>query len=72
MTFQRFTYYKCVCDRCGLNSTENSDYSAWSDEEGAWLDAEGSDWAEIDGNHYCPDCWEYDEDGEVIIVEDKP
>ncbi len=71
MTFQPVTYYKCVCDRCGCNTSDNPVYSAWSDTEGAWWEAECSDWAEIDDHHYCPDCWEYDEDGEVIIMEDK-
>jgi hypothetical protein len=71
MTFKPFTYYKCVCDRCGCNDSDDSLYSAWSDTEGAWWEAECSDWAEIDDKHYCPDCWECDEDGEAIIKEDN-
>ena len=63
MTLQQAPYYWLTCDgtttdggTCGARSTEGGDSSAWSDPEGAWADAEGSEWLERDGKHYCDGC----------------
>ncbi|QWY81346.1 hypothetical protein SEA_RIZWANA_49 [Arthrobacter phage Rizwana] len=50
-------YFWIVCDDCGAKSTEGGDYSAWSDENGAWEEASNSDWGSVEGKHYCDGCF---------------
>ncbi|QAY16185.1 hypothetical protein SEA_SONALI_73 [Arthrobacter phage Sonali] len=55
MSIQSAPYYWYECDQeeCGRKSTEGSDYAAWSDKDGAWVEADCSDWIEVEGKHYC-------------------
>jgi len=43
-----------ACDECGADAFEDSEYVAWSDEDGALAALEGSDWSEWNGLHRCP------------------
>lgn len=55
--------YQCVCDGCGkAYEDEDRGFCAWVDESYATDAAYEDDWTEIDGKHYCPDCYEYDEE----------
>lgn len=55
--YRPITMYQIVCDRCG-NVFEGTDtHSALFADECSDI-ADYSDWEEIDGNHYCPDCYE--------------
>ena len=67
MAVERVTFYRLICDGCRVLSTEDSEYSAWSDEEGAREDAADGDWVLIDrgdsgdgrpvvDRHYCSNC----------------
>lgn len=58
-----------ACDRCGKTTGDlpGSEYSMWTDETGALEDAVGSDFEEIGEKHACPDCWQWDDEGEEII-----
>lgn len=59
--------YTVVCDNCGKDSNDGTDYSCWSDAEQAELMAEYSDWLIEDGKHYCKDCFSYDEENNLIL-----
>lgn len=50
------TYYQVICDLCGANAGEASDYSAWSNPGSAEEDAGFSDWHIEGGNHICSEC----------------
>jgi hypothetical protein len=64
----RMDYYTVKCDNCGkLYADEYSGYSAWNDENGAMEYASEADWIKEDDKHYCPDCYEYDDDDNLII-----
>ena len=64
--------YMCECDRCGkIHVNENLGVIAWADCEQAFEDASESGWTEIDGKHYCPDCYEYDEETDEYIPKKK-
>lgn len=54
------TMYSVVCDRCG-KTFDAEDIVAWTDECTAREQALESEWQEIDGKHYSPDCYEYDD-----------
>ena len=59
---RKVTMYQAVCDGCGkAHVNEFLGYCAWVDKSSAVEDAVDSEWTEIDGKLYCPDCYEYDE-----------
>lgn len=53
--------YTAICDKCGKDISKDSGYAGWSFSGIVWemLDYE---WVKINGKHYCPDCYEYDEE----------
>ena len=61
MSYKAAQYWWITCDApdCGVKSTDDDDYSAWSDQGTAWERAYDSDWVGHDGGsdgpHYCPD-----------------
>ena len=57
------------CNACGkLFEDEYQGYCAWDCEDGAVSNATDSDWIETDTDtHYCPDCYSYDEDDNLVI-----
>lgn len=69
--------YTVVCDNCGKDAFQDQEFSCWSepgyateiaDEEGWYTD-------NIENVAYCDECWEYDDDDNVIIskpvIDDK-
>ena len=66
------TYYDIICDRCGKSLTEESEM-CYPDKGSVLTVAEQSEWIDINGKHYCPDCYELDEvtDEYVPKKEDK-
>jgi len=61
--------YTVICDKCGKDSNEESEYAGWNEKGYALEVAEEADFATIDDNHYCPDCYEWDDEGEIKIKE---
>jgi hypothetical protein len=59
--------YTLHCDGCGKDICDGTEHSAWDSK--AWLEemAENEYWEIINGQHYCPDCFMYDEDDQLII-----
>lgn len=55
------TMYSVVCDRCG-KFFEADDSVAWTDKQSARFYALESEWKEIGNKHYCPECYEFDEE----------
>ena len=53
-------YYDIICDCCGKSLTEESE-TCYPDKDSALMVAEQSEWMDINGKHYCPDCYELDE-----------
>ena len=54
------TYYDIICDRCG-KSLINESETCYPDKDSVLTVAEQSEWLEIGGKDYCPDCYELDE-----------
>lgn len=64
----KMDYYTVKCDNCGkLYSDEHCGYTAWADEYGAIQNASDADWLKEDDKDYCPDCYEYDDEDNLII-----
>lgn len=59
--------YTVVCDNCGKDSNEDSEYSCYSDKDHAEENAIESDWIQEEDKHYCDECFSYDDDDNLII-----
>lgn len=58
--------YTVICDWCGKDSASD-EHSGWNDKNYAEEVAKYAAFAKIGDRHYCPDCYEYDDNDEIII-----
>ena len=58
---KQVTYYDIICDRCGKSFSEESN-TCYPDTESAEMNAMYSEWREMGEKHYCPYCYELDEE----------
>ena len=66
------TMYSVVCDRCGKTFIDEfNGIVAWLDEGTAKEQAMQSEWAEIGDKHYCPDCYEFDDELDEYVPKKK-
>ena len=66
------TMYSVVCDRCGKPFIDEfNGIVAWLDEGTAKEQAMESEWVEIGDKHYCPDCYEFDDNSEKYVPKKK-
>jgi hypothetical protein len=64
---QEVTMFTIICDGCGKDVCDGTEYSAWNDTSYVVDSAIEENWHVEDGKHYCPDCFEYDDDDNLII-----
>lgn len=65
-------FYGLKCDRCGELYTDG-EHSFWNDESNVIENSYESDWNELKGKYYCPDCHEVDDEtDEVKVYEEYP
>ena len=61
-------FYNVECDCCKRLANEE----LWRvDEEGAKEDAQENDFLVLGGKCYCPDCYQYDDDDNIITKDGK-
>lgn len=63
-----------ICDGCGETFENGDGFVCYiNDPDGGliWSDAGLSDWIELGGKHYCPDCWKYDDDDNIITKDGR-
>ena len=65
------TMHTIICDGCGKNVNEYSDFVAWCDVQVAIEEADRKDWIKLQEKDYCTDCWEWDEKEEEQILKSK-
>jgi hypothetical protein len=63
--------YTIVCDGCGKDVNEGSEYSGWNEENYVEEIRQEADWEKVDDEHYCTDCFEYDDDDNLVIKNKK-
>lgn len=56
--YKEAIFYGLQCDRCGEDYESSGEYSYYSDRSDVWDAASDDCWANIDGRHYCPNCYE--------------
>jgi hypothetical protein len=66
--FKEITMLKLICDRCGKDAGVGGVYSCWECKEGFDDMFDENGWLSIDGKHYCPKCWEYDDNDNERVV----
>lgn len=64
-------FYGLKCNRCG-EQYDDGEHSFWNDESSAFENASESGWIEIKGKHYCNNCFEHNDNDEVIVFEEYP
>ena len=60
--------YTVVCDNCGKDVNKDAEYSALNDKRHAEEVAMESDWIKENDKNYCPDCFTYDDDDNLLII----
>lgn len=74
---EKVEMYTVVCDNCGEDLGDHSDYSAWMDGDQARNVAIDSEWHTYDNEkneeqHICPNCFKgFDDDDKIIIDETR-
>jgi hypothetical protein len=63
------TMFTVVCDNCGVDVNEGQEYSCWNDKGFAEDMAMDADWIKEDDKHYCPKCFSYDDEDNLVIGE---
>ncbi len=65
---QEITMYTVLCDACGKDSNEGSDYACYDSKENAEdIAKDDNSWHIENDKHYCPDCFHFDDDDNLII-----
>lgn len=59
--------FTVICDNCGQDVAENSEYSCWNDESYANENAMESGWDREGDKHYCDLCWRYDDNDNIVV-----
>lgn len=68
MSVVQESFYNIKCDCCG--SLADEEY--WhNDESSAKEQADCNDFYELDGKHYCCDCWSVNDDGDIETIDGK-
>ena len=63
--------YTVICDGCGKDSNEDAHFAAWGCEIYASDVAMEADYISEGDEHYCPDCYEYDDEDNLILHKTK-
>lgn len=69
---KQVTMYSVICDRCGKAFIDEfNGIVAWLDEGTAKEQAMESEWQEIGDKHYCPNCYEFDDELDEYVPKKK-
>lgn len=66
---QELKMFTIVCDGCGKDVNEGTGYSGWNCDNYIEEIRQEAGWEKVDDKHYCPDCFEYDDNDELQILE---
>lgn len=64
---KEFKCYTLLCDNCGADVNEDTEFSGYEDIEHSRDIASENDWIEHEGKWYCYDCYAYDNNDELMI-----
>lgn len=61
--------FTVICDRCGKDVSNEEEYAGYSDVDYVKDIAHNYDWIEYENEDVCNECYEYDENDNLIIYE---
>ena len=67
MSIEKMEMFTVICDNCKTSADEDTMYSCWNDESAAKDVAMEADYIYEDDNHYCPECYSYNNEDELVI-----
>lgn len=59
--------FTVICDSCGKDVCDGTDYSGWNDEQYIEEVAKEANWIKLEDIHYCDNCYELDDDDNIIL-----
>jgi len=59
--------YTVICDGCGKDSNADADFAAWGCKMYASDVAMEADYIREGDEHYCPDCYSYDDEDNLVL-----
>jgi hypothetical protein len=65
--FKPFTIYTILCNGCGKDLCDETEYSGWNDKDFLKDAAQDECWHIDKENHYCPDCHSFGDNDELIL-----
>jgi hypothetical protein len=65
------TFYAVQCDNCKTIAEGFDDIAYWSDMSISIENAEDGDWFVEEDKAYCPDCYSFNDNDELIINENR-
>ena len=68
---KKVTMFTVLCDRCGKDACEGTDWSCWDSPE-AVRECSSEGWENIDEKDYCPACLTWNEDESELIPKPEP
>ena len=66
---QEVIMFTCVCDSC--RKQWGDEVVAFADFAHTWEHASEDNWIEHKGKHYCPACWCYDDNDNLIFAKNN-
>lgn len=67
MSLKKVEMFTVVCDNCEEQVCKHGEYSCWIDELSAKEVAMESGYLQEGDKHYCEDCYEYDDEDNLVI-----
>lgn len=61
--------YILECDNCKV--LYDDDYGIWVSETDALESAKENEWIDIEGKHYCPDCYVQGDNDKILIIKER-
>jgi len=59
--------FTIVCDNCKKDLCSGHEYSAWGHAGYVEEMADEDNWHKEDDKHYCPDCYSWDDDDNLVL-----
>ena len=64
--------YTVICDCCGKDACAGTDYASWNESSYVEEIAVEDGWLCDDEHHYCPECYEFDDEDNLVVKAAEP
>jgi hypothetical protein len=67
MSIKKVEMFTAICDNCGKSADDGTEYAGWNEDTFAEVIAMEAGWLNENDLHYCTDCFDYDDEDNLII-----